>query len=76
MSKFSNRNDIAADDGGDVMDEYQAAKYVGVCDKTLRKLRKESAIPYARVGGRVIYLRPQLYAWLAAGGTMQQKKAG
>ncbi len=60
-------------DGGEVMDEYGASKYIGVCGKTLRKLRKEAKIPFARVGGRVVYLRPQLYAWLAAGGTKAQE---
>ena len=77
VPKFDNRTvSPAPDSGSDVMDEYEAAKYVGVCDKTLRKLRKESDIPYARVGGRIVYLRRELYAWLAAGGTSQHRKAG
>lgn len=53
----------------DVMDEYEAARLCKVCTKTMRKLRQESKIPYAKVGCRIVYLRAQLYKWLENGGT-------
>ena len=55
----------------EVMDEYEASAFVRVCDKSLRKLRKQKRIPFAKVGGRIVYLRSKLVAWLEAGGTSQ-----
>ena len=57
----------------DIMNECEAAEYLGVCDKTLRKLRKTSSIPHARVGERIVYVRTKLLVWLEAGGTAQQE---
>jgi hypothetical protein len=56
----------------EVFDEFQAAAFVGVCSKTLRKLRQQEMIPFARVGGRIVYLRGQLIKWLARGGSSRK----
>lgn len=58
-------------DYGDVLDEVEAAELIGVCDRTLREYRKRKQVPFARMGGRVLYIKAQLIAWLHAGGTAQ-----
>ena len=59
----------------DVLSEAEAAKFVKVCSKTLRKLRKDHRIPHAHVGARIIYLRSQLHVWLQNGGANHSEAA-
>lgn len=60
----------------EVINEIKAANYLGVCDRTLRNLRRRGQIPFTRLGGRVVYLQSELYQWLLAGGTRQYETKG
>ena len=57
----------------EVMDDGQAAVFLGVSTKSLRKLRKNKQIPFALVGGLIRYRRSALLAWIDAGGSNQHK---
>ena len=61
-------------DFDDVLNEYDAARMLGVCSKTLRRLRQAALIPHAKVGERIVYQRSRLYEWLAAGGSASQEE--
>ncbi|WP_374032996.1 helix-turn-helix domain-containing protein [Bdellovibrio bacteriovorus] len=37
---------------------------MGVCGKTLTRLRKREDLPYHRIGGRVLYSRDEVGEWL------------
>lgn len=42
-----------------------AAKAIGICERTLWSLTQRGEIPYARIGGCVVYPWADLVAWLA-----------
>jgi len=51
----------------------QAAHYLGISEQTLRKQRCQGQpgrrmplVPFIRAGRRIVYLRDELDAWLAA----------
>ncbi len=41
-----------------------AAKAIGVSTRTLLNLRKRDAIPFAKIGGSVVYPTAAILAWL------------
>lgn len=47
------------------VDAVAAAKLIGVCETTLRKLAKHGQIPHKRVCGRLLFPVHQLREWLA-----------
>ena len=49
------------------MNAGEAAEFVGVAEKTIRKLTSEQRIPFIRISGRCVrYDRRALSAWLEA----------
>lgn len=44
----------------------EAAKALGISDRTLRTWMRDEGLPYARVGGAVLIPCAQLEAWMAA----------
>lgn len=56
----------------EVLTEIDAAEIVGVCTRTLRRLRQQDKIPFSMIERQVRYLRSDLMRWLASGGTAQK----
>lgn len=54
----------AATEGRPVMTEAEAADYMRVSVRTLKTLRLEKGLPYARLGRRVVLRRDDCDAWL------------
>jgi len=46
------------------VDAVEAAKMIGVCERTIRTMTKEQQIPFVRVRGRVLFPIAELKAWL------------
>lgn len=46
------------------VDALEAARMIGVSERTIRTLTKEQQIPFVRVRGRVLYPIAALEAWL------------
>lgn len=46
------------------VDQRTAAKLLGVCDKTLRAMTRDKAIPCKQAGRRLVYSVDALRAWL------------
>lgn len=62
---------FALPEGWEIIKVYnlsEAAKFLGVCDKTLRKLAESGAIPYRRVGRRWLFSDKSLRDWINASG--------
>lgn len=47
-----------------LVSEPEAAKMLGVCERTLFNLRQDGAIPFVPVRSRIMYRVPALEAWL------------
>jgi excisionase family DNA binding protein len=47
--------------------QVEAAQYLGVSDKTVRKLLKEGTIRFARIGSRVLIAKSELDRFLIGG---------
>ncbi|HEY0008118.1 MAG TPA: helix-turn-helix domain-containing protein [Tepidisphaeraceae bacterium] len=56
----------------EVLTEPEASAFLRLCGKSLRRRRQRNEIPFAQIGGRIVYLRSQLLAWLEAGGTINK----
>lgn len=48
----------------EAIDRIAAAKILGISVPTLDRLLSKNELPYRKVGGRVIFLKNELYAWL------------
>ena len=55
-----------AEDTREVMDLEQAAAFLGVSERTLRRWLDEKGIPFARVGRLLRFRRTALLEWLKA----------
>ncbi len=51
----------------------EAARALGVSDRTLRKWMRDEGLPYLRVGGAVLIPRAQLEKWMAERVTGEQQ---
>lgn len=47
-----------------LMTEREASRWLGLCTRTLWKLRKAGQIPYVQIGRRVMYDRADLVRWI------------
>lgn len=60
----------------DVMTTREAADYLGISTAMVAKLLHAGLLPSGRIGTRRYFLRGQLDAWLAAGGTDAEPSPG
>lgn len=51
----------------------EAAKALGVSERTLRAWAKNGRVPYVRIGGRVLYPVEELQAWLRREAALQKE---
>ena len=51
---------------GEILDCYGAAFFLGSSEKTVRSRVARRLIPFKRFGGRIVFLRSELRAYLAA----------
>ena len=49
---------------GLALDVRQASAFLGMSEKTLRGQVSRGLVPYRRLSARIIFLRPELEAWL------------
>jgi excisionase family DNA binding protein len=54
------------DNNSTVMDVKNTSKYLCISEAKLRRLATEKRIPYFRIGGRVLFSRPQIDQWIQA----------
>ena len=47
-----------------VFNTVEAAKYLGLSTTTLERMRSDYAIPFVRLGGRVVYRRKDLHQFI------------
>lgn len=52
----------------------EVARFLKVCDKTIRRLINRNEIPVARIGKSYRFYRSDIVRWLHAGGTNENKK--
>lgn len=50
----------------DILNLKEAAKFIGVCDKTLSFYVKENKIPCKRIGKKFIFSRQAILDWLTS----------
>jgi excisionase family DNA binding protein len=53
---------------GDILDVEEAAALLKVSKKTVYSRVKANAIPYAKLGRKLLFHRPSLVQWIAEGG--------
>lgn len=51
--------------GDDALDTLEAAEYLGLARSTIWQRYKEWNIPHIRVGGSLVFLKPELDKWKA-----------
>ncbi len=51
---------------GAVMDVMAAATFIGTTEKTIRGQVGRRLIPFRRLGGRIVFIRSELEAWLTS----------
>jgi hypothetical protein len=51
---------------GEVLDVAANAAFLGTTCKTVWSLKARKLIPYRKLGGRVIFLRSEMIAWLGS----------
>jgi|JI10StandDraft_1071094.scaffolds.fasta_scaffold1763054_2 hypothetical protein len=51
---------------GAVMDVTAAAGFIGTTEKTIRGQVSRRLIPFRRLGGRIVFVRQEIEAWLAS----------
>jgi len=50
--------------GSALMSASEAAKFLGICQRTLWALKAGGEIPHVRIGRRVLYSRASLTRWI------------
>ena len=61
---------------GDILDVDEAAALLKVSKKTVYARVKENAIPYAKLGRKLLFHKPSLVQWIAAGGDRSKPLSG
>ena len=61
---------------GDILDVDEAAALLKVSKKTVYARVRENAIPYAKLGRKLLFHRPSLVQWIANGGDRAKQTGG
>ena len=61
---------------GDILDVEEAAALLKVSKKTVYARVKENAIPYAKLGRKLLFHKPSLVQWIADGGDRAKRVSG
>ena len=57
----------------ELFNEEELQEFLGVSRTTLWKLRKDSSLPYAKVGREYRYLKSEIIEWLKNSGSKQSQ---
>ncbi len=57
----------------ELLNEHELQEFLGVSRTTLWKLRKDSSLPYAKVGREYRYLKTEIIEWLKNSGAKRSQ---